>query len=295
MPSIIHFNHIHERTIRYLLELAEKNNIRIVHDSVEWYSACEFRMGQLDKELIWINRLNNKVIRKPIKVYAISEYLCKHFSSRGLDTCRIPVIMDVRNVNSDDSYLYRSKNKILLIYAGNPGRKDYLGEIIRAFDRLTAQEIRRIEFNVYGVSLLEAKKIAKTKKLSPCINVYGKVKRDVVEDALLKSDFAVLLRPEFERYAKAGFPTKSVEAMSHGVAMLCNISSDLGRYLKHGENAIICNGHTSDDFYDGMKFLLSLSRDSIDNIKQNARKTADWFDYRNYIEEVREFLLETNK
>lgn len=291
MPSIIHINHIHERTIRYLLNIAKKNNITIVHDSVEWYSVCEFKWGCFSKEYIWKNRLNRCVIKKPIKVYAISKYLKNHFLSRGIEACRIPVIMDVKNNNVADFGEGKS-NKIFFIYAGNPANKDYIGEIIRAFDMLDEREKERVEFNIYGISEQQALKISNINKLSSCINVFGRVQREVVEKALIKSDFSVLLRPEYERYAKAGFPTKAIEAMSHGVAMMCNLSSDLDMYLKHGENAIICNGHTAKSFCEGIKYSLNLSRMEINDIKKNARKTANIFDYRNYIDEVKKIIAE---
>lgn len=291
MPSIIHINHIHERTINYLIDIAKDNNIQIVHDSVEWYSACEFALGKFSKEYIWKDRLNRKVIRKPVKVYAISSYLNKHFISRGLESCRIPVIMDIKKSEGEmKSSRKKDSDKISFIYAGNPGKKDCLGEIINAFGMLNEDEKRCVELNVFGISEKHAKMLAQVDVLSSCINVHGKVQREIIIEALKEADFSVLSRPKCERYAKAGFPTKSVEAMSHGVAMMCNISSDLETYLKHGYNAIVCSEHTAASLCDGIRQVLKLDRKSIDDIKINARKTAEIFDYRNYIGVVKKFL-----
>ena len=89
----------------------------------------------------------------------------------------------------------------------------------------------------------------------------------------------------------AGFPTKSVEAMSHGVAMLCNLSSDLGMYLKNMDNAIIVDGCTTDEMTRAIRSVLMLNRYEIEKIKENARKTAEkYFDYRCWIEQVKLFL-----
>lgn len=46
----------------------------------------------------------------------------------------------------------------------------------------------------------------------PEIIAHGRVSREEVTQALSNSDFSILLRPSNERYTKAGFPTKSVDA-----------------------------------------------------------------------------------
>lgn len=287
-PSIIHINSIPERVIRHLIRFSKKNNIPIVHDSVEWYSPCEFSIGKLDKAYILKDRLNRKVIRNPIRVYSISRYLDKHFTDRNLRSCRIPVIMDVQNANVSNSIF---AGKIRLIYAGSPAKKDYLKEIITGIEMLTDDEKQKIEFNIFGATKEEIKILTDRESFSTSIIIHGRVPRGQVQKALIESDFSVLLRPSNERYTKAGFPTKSVEAMSHGVAMLCNISSDLGLYLQDMKNAIIVKDCTSDEFVISIRRILELNEDKISSIKNEARKTAEnYFDYRIYKKKVEAFL-----
>ena len=160
-------------------------------------------------------------------------------------------------------------------------------EIVLGTSILSEKDQRKIELHILGVDEEKIKELTKLQFLSPCIKAYGRVSREKVEEVMLGMDFSVLLRPAEERYAKAGFPTKSVEAMSHGVAMLCNISSDLGMYLRDGENAIIVGGYDEKSFAKGVERVLSLSRDKIDLIKANARQLAEKnFDYRNWIDTV---------
>ena len=81
--------------------------------------------------------------------------------------------------------------------------------------------------------------------------------------------------------------------MSHGVAMICNLSSDLGMYLKDGENAIIVDGYDEKSFTRSLERVLTMSRSEIDSIKHNARLLAEEvFDYRNWIKTVSEFIGE---
>lgn len=291
-PDLIHINHVSEGITNYLIDIAKKENIPIVHDSVEWYSSTEFKLGVFDKSYILKDRLNRRIIRDPIRVYAISSYLENHFSEKGLRTCRIPVIMDVKDCLALELCDQNKNNdKINLVYAGSPGKKDYLFEMIRAFDMLEEKERERFVFNIYGISEEQIKKVLGVSCMHSCINAYGRVCRDVVKDALICADFAVLLRPEKERYAMAGFPTKTVEAMSFETAMICNVTSDLGMYLIHKKNSIICNSHESKDFCVSLREVLSLDRDRIETIKKNARLTSEkYFDYRNYVKNVKEFI-----
>lgn len=290
IPSVIHINSIPEKTISFLIHIAKENNIPIVHDSVEWYSACEFPHGKLDKAYILKDRLNRKIIRNPIRVYSISSFLDDHFKARGLKSCRIPVIMDVQNtvIGTADA-----DDRVKLIYAGSPATKDYLKEMVLGVEMLSEVEKSKVLFNIFGATEEQIKSITGLSRLSACIVAHGRVPRSIVQEELLKSDFSVLLRPAEERYAKAGFPTKSVEAMSHGVAMLCNISSDLGLYLKDGENAIIVDGNTPEDLNKSIKKILNTSRKQIDEIKRQARLTADnCFDYRLWIRTVKQIIEE---
>jgi glycosyltransferase involved in cell wall biosynthesis len=289
VPKLIHINSIPESVIGKLIEIADKNRIPIFHDSTEWYSPCEFAHGKLDKAYFLKDRLNRKVIKQPIRVIGISSYLTEHFKSRGLKSVRIPVIMDVKNtktsVNTDE--------KIKLIYAGSPGNKDYLKEMVLGIDRLTNDEKKEINFIILGANKEQVLSLTGLTVLSDCIQARGRVPREAVQEALLHSDFSVLLRPATERYAKAGFPTKSVEAMAHGVAMLCNFSSDLDMYLTDMDNAVIVDDYTAEALAQAIRKILTLTREQINEIKRKAWRTAiDNFDYRLWIETVKNLIEE---
>lgn len=287
LPSVIFINDISHGAIEELRVFATRNNIPIIHDSTEWYSPCEFSFGKADKSYILKNRLNTKVIKDPIKVIGISSYLTNHFRGRGLKSVRIPVIMDVLNTqissNTDD--------KVKMIYAGSPGKKDYLKEIILGTAQLPAKNANKIELHILGADEYQIKELTGLDCIPSFIKIYGRVPREQVEKIMLKMDFSVLLRPPDERYSKAGFPTKVVEAMSHGVAMICNITSDLDMYLSDGDNAIIVKGCDIDSFTESLVKVTSLNRFQINSIKNNARELAEkQFDYRLWIDEVKSLI-----
>lgn len=285
-PNIIHIYDIPKSGIELIRKYSIKNNIRLVHDSVEWYSPCEFKMGCFAYPYILKNRTNTKLIRKPMYVYAISSYLQRYYSEKGLKTLRVPVIMDSKE--------YCPKivqdNVIKIVYAGSPAKKDYLKECIIAFANLTSKEREKIEFHIYGADEKYVQDCLSEKQI-PEIFAHGRVKREEVTSALAMSDFSILLRPANERYTKAGFPTKSVEAMMNGCAMICNLTSDLGMYLKDEKNSIIVENCSNEAMTHTLRKVLKLNRQEINELKENAYKTAkDYFDYRNWISTIKEFI-----
>lgn len=291
-PSLIHFNHVSESAMNYLIEFAKKNGITILHDSTEWYSPCEFRKGIYDKSYILKDRLNKKIIKNPVKVVAISTYLETYFRNKGLETIRIPVILELEDnkiINSNNRI--NNRDVINFVYAGNPGGKDYLKQVIKGFMLLSKLERKKIKVHILGIDRKQFVQISGLSEVDSCFIIYGRVTRDRVLDIMRNMDFSILLRPENERYAKAGFPTKVVEAMGQNVAMICNFTSDLYLYLEDGRNAITVNQCTAKAFSDAVRRVLRMDVLEIQRIKNEARKTAEtYFDYNQYIYNLGEFL-----
>ena len=104
------------RTISYLKKYSAKHKIKLVHDSVEWYSSCEFKKGEKDPEYRKNNLLNTKLIDAGFRVIAISTFLEQYFISKGNKTIRVPVILDVEKTPFSCECL--SKERII-VYAGN--------------------------------------------------------------------------------------------------------------------------------------------------------------------------------
>lgn len=285
LPSVIHINALPESTTDRLISIAKKYNLTILHDSTEWYSPSEFSHGVFDKAYILRNRFNSKVIRKPIRVIGISEYLTSYYQRRGLMAVRVPAIMDV--MSAKQVTYDQPDGTIRFIYAGNPGKKDYINEIVKGIIYASKIKNKKFELHVLGVDLMTLKEITSLEEIPDYIITYGRVSRSEVEKVMLKMDFSVLLRPENERYAKAGFPTKVAEAMSHGVAMVCNLSSDLGKYLYDGKNSIIVKECDYQFLGEALLRISDMRRDELEQIKRNARITAEqYFDYRKWASEV---------
>lgn len=287
VPNLIHIYDIPASGIEWARRIAIKNEIQIVHDSVEWYSACEFKFGKLAYPYILKNTTNTKLIKSPIDVIAISSYLEKHFTSKGLRTIRIPVIMD------SDEYEPKERveiSKIKIVYAGSPAKKDFLAECIQAFEELPEDVRRKFEFRILGADQLFVQQCC-SGIIPEEIMAFGRVPRAEVISNLEEADFSILIRPENERYTKAGFPTKFVEAMMNGCAMICNLTSDLEMYLEDGVNSVIVKGSTVEAIKDALFQVSSMSHDQLNRMRECSRKTAENnFDYRLFVEKMRTFL-----
>lgn len=291
-PSIIHINHVANNAMKSIIKKSEEHGIIVIHDSTEWYSKSEFTLGAFDKAYILKDRLNRYIIRKPVRVIAISTYLEKYFASKGLIVKRIPVIMDVLNSEYNEQ---NDDDLINFIYAGNPGKKDYVKEMVEGLELLTEEKKRKIIVHILGITTEDLLELTGFEQLPRCIKTYGRVSRDRVKEVMRSMDFSILMRPKEERYSKAGFPTKTVEAMSHRVAMICNITSDLDMYLIDGVNSIIVEACSSQAFSESIERVLKLSRVEIEIIKDNARQQAEReFDYRNWVSSLSNLINDTS-
>ena len=119
----------------------------------------------------------------------------------------------------------------------------------------------------------------------------GRITRTEVLKELTNAHFTVLLRDANARYAKAGFPSKVVESLSTATPVICNLSSDLSKYLKDNVNSIIIESNSSLEIEKAIKRIVTLSEDDLKKMQLNARYTAEnSFDYNLYEDKIKEFI-----
>lgn len=294
-PKVIMVVGIPLRGFRYLKKYARKYSIPLVHDSVEWYSKEEFNLGVFNSNYIVNDYLNRHMVDKNCRVIAISKYLENHFNDKGIRTCNIPFVQDVKNIVCTKKLL---EDRIVIVYAGSIEKKDYFDAIIGAMVKLTKEELSKIELRIIGCN--KTKFIEKTDidaevidSIGESVLFLGRVPRDVVIDNLKEADFTVLIRPQNLRYAKAGFPTKVTESMSYATPVIANITSDLGDYLVDEFNSIVVRGNTRDDVLSALKKALSYDKNQIRQMCNNARKTAEEkLDYRLFYDDIKDIIGE---
>lgn len=282
------------QTVHALINYQEKNNCVLLHDSVEWYSPEEFKYGKMARAYRNKNYLNQQLIDEHFRVIAISKYLEKHFCDRGLRTKRIPVILDIQSINFCKDI---DNSVVTFLYAGSPGKKDYLSEIVTAFSKLSIKERNKCKLNIIGVTKEQLSSSCGVDKavidtMGDCLSCFGRVKHDEVLRELGRADFTVLLRPSELRYAKAGFPTKFVESLATGTPVICNLSSDLNEYLLDEINGIICDSCSAEAMVKCIRRAIALSAEKrIDMYSQSRMSAEKYFDFRLYADVMEEILV----
>lgn len=281
------------RVLKYLKDYAQKHKILLLHDSVEWYSPEQFSQGERAREYRKKEYWMKEGISKEFRVIAISSYLEKYFISCGCKAIRIPAFMDIESI---DCQKHQNRECCVIMYAGSPGRKDYLKQIVEGCARLKKEELRKLELRLIGVNTEQLEKQCDVSTesinvLGKSLNCLGRIPRDRVLENLQEADFTILLRPEDARYAKAGFPTKVTESLASATPVICNITSDLGMYIKDMENGVIVNGCSTDAVKEALEKVLKLDFSEKEKMCRNARKTAESrFHYTLYEEPLKSFL-----
>lgn len=273
-----------------LRSFAKRNRVQLISDSVEWYSPEQFRYGNFSMGMILKNIENRIAINKTIKVVAISEYLNNYFANKDYKSIRIPVILDVINTSCRKTV---RDDKLVIVYAGSPGKKDYFKEIAEGMLMLSPNELKQIEFRIIGATkqqiIVNSGVMEQTiAQLSESLRMFGRMPREDVLKNLEQADFTVLLRSPVQRYAKAGFPTKVVESLASATPVILNLTSDLGQYVKDMQEGILVNDCTAEAFCTAIKKALALNAEQKREMRNKARECAEKnFDYRNYIQIIK--------
>ena len=256
--------------IIFLKYWCKRHSVTFICDVVEWYSKSQFKHPYINSIYLKKQILNKYVLSKNTRIIAISRYLETYYKNKGCLTVRIPILFYSRAATLRE---FHSGLKLSLVYAGSPGKKDYIYNIIKGLSLLSNEELRRIEFTVFGIQpgVLESNIDEQTfSKVKDILKIKGIQSRKTVIDAYSGCDFSVLLRDPSLRVSKAGFPSKVIECMGYGVPMICNLSSDLADFIVNGVTGIIVADNSACAFADAVRYALTLDIADKENIKKNA-------------------------
>ncbi len=291
--EVIYIYNAHRSVFKFCKKFCVKNNVKLCHDCVEWYSPEEFKRGKFAWAYMQKNAINTKIIDSKFRVISISSFLEKYFASKGIKTLRVPVLCD-----SEARTCPKKQNgeNLSLFYGGMPLKKDLIGNLLEAVLLLPEESRKKIKITIVGPTrehLIEKSGILPEviDSCSGMLELCGRVSRSEVLERMEQADFIVLHRDAKARYARAGFPSKVVEALANATPILCNISSDLGDYLVDGENAIIAESHTPEAIAESIKRALLLTSEQKNQMSKKALETAkEHFDYHTYSKALESFF-----
>ncbi len=284
----------YSRYLTCLIPLARRWRIPLVVDVVEWYEASHLRGGRLSP-LVWDVELSlRKLIPKAGNVIAVSTFLERYFLDRGVASLRVPPLVDMGDAKWASVARRETGGRLRLAFVGNAGRKDMLVSAIRGMAAL-GDESSNWELNVVGPMQEEvARNLGKEaellNRLKGCLHFKGMVSHTDALSLLGDADFSILLRQD-RRFAHAGFPTKLVESLSKGVPVICNLTSDIGRYVRDGLEGLVVSDCSAESFAAGLRRAVQLSHEQRTIMRENARRMAEArFDYRKWAQPLGEFL-----
>ncbi len=269
-----------------------RRGIPLIGDVCEWYDPRQFTGGRLNPMYTifslgfrrWLPRLASMIV--------VSDLLARRFRTVVPNVVRIAAPFDVQAMSCDDE---SPVDRLRLIYAGSPGRKDRLREIVLAVASLSAIERSRVELQLVGITTSELKRLLGRSarildELASTVKAIGRVPRGQVLARLRQAHFSLLVRPNM-RYANAGFPSKIAESLAAGVPVMVNYTSDLEEYLADGTASIRVDGDSSAAVAAAIRRALSLSPQALQALRGGARaKGEQLFDYRRSAEAFRTLL-----
>jgi glycosyltransferase involved in cell wall biosynthesis len=274
-----------------LLPWCRRNNVPLIIDVVEWYDASHMTGGFFGPFHISAKIALNYYYPKCDGIIAISSYLAEHYRKLGCKVVIVPPSLDVKNLRlslHDDN---ADETQLTLVYAGTPGMKDLLTNVIRGIAQIDAYG-ERVRLQVIGPTLEQVKQLLNGSEPPAFVQILGRIPQTEVAKIIQQSDFSVLLREPL-RFAKAGFPTKFVESMTNGTPVMANLTSDLGRYLHDSVDGLVCRDYSASAFAETLQRALALTPLQRQEMRVAARKQAESsFDFRNYTDSLSSFLDE---
>jgi glycosyltransferase involved in cell wall biosynthesis len=272
-----------------LLPWCRRNRVPLIVDVVEWYDPRHMQGGFFGPFHISTKIALRVQFPKSDGIIAISSYLADYYCRRGCPVVRIPPTLDLKHVGVNYHTGALAFKPLTLVYAGTPGKKDLLRNAIRGVEMADPQA-KRIRLLILGPTREEVCSLQGSKKLSPFVEVLGRVNQPDVAKIIQESDFSILLR-ESLRFAQAGFPTKFVESIASGTPVIANITTDLRDYLHDGIEGLICPDHTAEAFAQTLDRALVLTQEERNQMRKAARRQAERsFDYRNYTKSLKAFF-----
>ena len=282
--------------LQRVLRIVKAHSVPVVIDTCEKFHYSNWTLGRFDYRYYQFLRCWKHCYHEADGIIAISSYLQKHFSSKGLITVRIPTILDVKNMVWKEN---RCDNEhINFVFIGGLGNgKDRLVEFIEAMYQLKGKTKHKAVLNVYGPSEAEAvkqmqKKASILRELGNTVRFCGKIPQRDVPEAIQNNDFGIIIRPDRES-SHAGFPTKLAEYMSVGTPVVANNTSDIGKYIQNGKNGYLIKEGTTDKIVQVLREILNIDIDDLNEMRKQARKTAEEsFDYPLYADVLSGLIID---
>lgn len=280
---------------RFLRKYCRKNNIVFASSIVEWFNINNFGYKYFYRLLI--NEFSMIFDhRKDKNIIGISTFLADYYKKQKCNSLYIPTIID-KEQYADCKY--QKNERLTIMYAGSPGKKDSIMNAILALGELSDEELKKIRFVIFGVTESKLKQLGLTdeflNKVGDSLEIKGRIPQEEVKGNIASADYTVLLRRN-TRNANAGFSTKVGESMACGTPVIANYTGDLDKYISDGKTGLVCADESIESCAFVYRKALELSEEQYLDMRSNAKKIAlENFDYRNYVKALEKFINEAKQ
>ncbi|MDP3378632.1 MAG: glycosyltransferase [Brevundimonas sp.] len=272
----------------YILQLrgwCRRAGVPLIFDAVEWYTAAS-PLGFAASPYLWQTEIAMRwLIPRLDGVIAISRWLEDHYTRAGLPVVRVPPTLDVKATPVGQG---GDGDRLTLVYAGTPGRKDLLGVLLQAVATVDPNG-ERLRLDIYGPGPDDLKAYG-LDDIPLSVTAHGSVAQATAMAGVARADFSVLLRRP-DKVATAGFPTKFVESLAVGTPVIATLTSDLADHLVDGENGLICGDASPETVARVLERALAMTTKQKSALRKAARHTAETgFDYRRHTDGLRRLV-----
>lgn len=270
-----------------ILRFCRKFDISVIADTTEWYSVHrQLNSGNVVlKSLNFWSRMHitNRIIHNNI---VISSFLESYYNEKKCNVLKIPILSINKYPRID-----RNDSAVQFCYCGSPSKKDLLLPIVKGFEKAIDEGLNAI-LVIVGCSLDQFEKIngySINQKYLYSISFLGRVPHTEALRIVSSSNFSFIIRPD-ERYARAGFPTKMIEAFTCGTGVIASSVGDIPEYVIDSENGFLVSSTSSNSVYEIIKRICGMNKEDLVRISNNAYLSADQFSPCMFTEEMRFFL-----
>ncbi|MEL7114954.1 MAG: glycosyltransferase family 4 protein [Pseudomonadota bacterium] len=150
------------------------------------------------------------------------------------------------------------------VYSGSPGQgffKDCIPTTLQAFAALK-DEGHAFQLDIVGLTDAQCRSQAPVlapvlDTLGDMVRFHGRVPHATSVDLVRRADYSVFIRQPTHN-ANAGFATKFVEAVTLGVPIISNPTSDIPLYLETDRNGVLAASHSVADVTAALRHALML-------------------------------------